>query len=50
MGCHDYIDSRMNQMNDLINLEAIWDPAIHEWIEMLIEEGLMTVGGGRNAN
>ena len=42
--CHNYVDSRMNQRNEMISLEEIWMPAIHEWQEMLIKSGYIKAG------
>ena len=43
--CHDYVDSRMNQRNLVINLAAIWMPAIKEWQELLKQADRMQIEG-----
>ena len=44
-GCHDYVDSRMNQRNQVCNLDKIWLPAIREWQQMLMDADLLIVAG-----
>lgn len=43
--CHDAVDGRgWKSIDNFINQSSyIWNPAIHEWQEMLIKEGLMVV-------